>query len=167
MERELMKQLQPSEFVRTDLIPDADENVIKADAEALPFKNESFDIVICRDVLEHLDQPSKAVAEAHRVLVNGGYYFVTTPNAYNVAPDGVMHINAYTPSSFMDEMMKGGFYCLKWRGDCPNILNALVPRSAMGYTHVLDDFKAVQKLQDESEDSYFTGTFLYLLAVKR
>lgn len=166
MERELMKQLYASEVVRTDLIPEPSEGVIQADAENLPFEDDSFDIVICRDVLEHLDHASKAISEAYRIIRPGGYYFATTPNCYNVAPDGVMHINAYSPFSFKDEMMKANFAIIKSKGDCPNILNALVPLAAMGYTNVLAEFKEIQFLQENNPISYFTGTFMYLLCQK-
>jgi 2-polyprenyl-3-methyl-5-hydroxy-6-metoxy-1,4-benzoquinol methylase len=166
MERELTKQLLALEVVRTDLIPDPDEGVIQADAEALPFEDDNFDIVICRDVLEHLDHSSKAVSEAYRVIRPGGYYFATTPNCYNVAPDGIMHINAYSPDSFKREMMNAGFTVIACRGDCPNILNSLVPLSAMGYTNVLEEFKDLEVLQESSPIAYYTGTFMYLLCRK-
>jgi len=43
-----------------------------ADAEALPFGNESFDAVVMSFLLGHLPHPEKAIAEAHRVLKPGG-----------------------------------------------------------------------------------------------
>ena len=46
--------------------------LIVANAEKLPFKNESFDIVICSEVLEHLDSPHKGINELNRVLAWGG-----------------------------------------------------------------------------------------------
>jgi len=51
-------------------------------ATALPFGDQSFDRVLCLDVLEHLaleDQPA-AMAELHRVLVPGGEALVSVPN---------------------------------------------------------------------------------------
>jgi SAM-dependent methyltransferase len=44
----------------------------RADAEALPFADESFDIVIGHAVLHHLPDLRKAFAEFHRVLAPGG-----------------------------------------------------------------------------------------------
>ena len=38
----------------------------------MPFKNNFFDAVIVEDVLEHLEQPEKAVSEISRVLKKGG-----------------------------------------------------------------------------------------------
>ena len=43
-----------------------------ADAEALPFGDESFDIVTCRIAAHHFPRPERFVAEAARVLRPGG-----------------------------------------------------------------------------------------------
>lgn len=42
------------------------------DAEALPFPDASFDLVLGHAFLHHLPDPAAALAEAHRVLVPGG-----------------------------------------------------------------------------------------------
>ncbi|MBI2442988.1 MAG: class I SAM-dependent methyltransferase [Candidatus Levybacteria bacterium] len=42
------------------------------DAHKLPFKNSSFDVVICTEVLEHVIDPLAVVKEIERVLVPGG-----------------------------------------------------------------------------------------------
>jgi SAM-dependent methyltransferase len=58
------------------------QNVEKADLLALPFEDESFDILFCLDVLEHvelLDQP-KALDEMRRVLKPGGVLLMSVPN---------------------------------------------------------------------------------------
>jgi SAM-dependent methyltransferase len=46
----------------------------------LPFGNESFDVVTCFDVLEHLDDPRASLAEMRRVLASAGVLVVSTPN---------------------------------------------------------------------------------------
>jgi len=46
--------------------------VIKADAKALPFKDESFDLVLFAFTLCFLDDPRSALKEAKRVLRRGG-----------------------------------------------------------------------------------------------
>jgi SAM-dependent methyltransferase len=56
--------------------------VKKADLLSLPFPEESFDVVVCLDVLEHiglLDQ-SRALREIHRVLKNCGTLLLSVPN---------------------------------------------------------------------------------------
>ncbi|MBC8166518.1 MAG: class I SAM-dependent methyltransferase [Bryobacteraceae bacterium] len=45
----------------------------------LPFDTDSFDLVWCSEVLEHLYEPGFALQEAHRVLRPGGMLMVTVP----------------------------------------------------------------------------------------
>jgi SAM-dependent methyltransferase len=54
--------------------------VVGADAESLPFAEQSFDVVISSDVLEHLTRPHQHLSEVHRLLKPGGVYLVKTPN---------------------------------------------------------------------------------------
>ena len=49
-----------------------DAEVKQADAEALPFEDESFDVVVSFGVLHHTPDTEKAIEEAHRVLKPGG-----------------------------------------------------------------------------------------------
>jgi SAM-dependent methyltransferase len=51
----------------------------QADAERIPFIDESFDAVLCGEVLEHLADDAAAVAGFRRVLKPGGLCIVTVP----------------------------------------------------------------------------------------
>lgn len=53
---------------------------VEGDALALPFEDASFDAVCAMDLLEHLESPDRAIAEASRVLVPGGLFFFHTFN---------------------------------------------------------------------------------------
>lgn len=53
--------------------------VAAADAAHLPFTDGSFDAVICSEVLEHVPDPAKAIAEAARVSAPGGLFLFSTP----------------------------------------------------------------------------------------
>lgn len=50
------------------------------DATALPFEDDSFEAITMFDVLEHIRDHKRAVAEALRVLKSGGFLLVSTPN---------------------------------------------------------------------------------------
>jgi methionine biosynthesis protein MetW len=50
------------------------------DAASLPFADDSFDLVVCVEVLEHLLSPDGAATEIRRVLRPGGRLVASTPN---------------------------------------------------------------------------------------
>jgi len=46
---------------------------------ALPFQKESFDLVVCSHILEHVPDPGELVSEVNRVLKPGGGFIVGVP----------------------------------------------------------------------------------------
>src|SRR5256885_15800022 len=57
--------------------------VIRGVGERLPFIDESFDLIVCLWVLEHLQDPAAMMREVHRVLRPGGHFVFLTPNMRN------------------------------------------------------------------------------------
>lgn len=55
--------------------------LVGAISERLPFHDECFDRVLMSEVLEHLDDDQRALAEAHRVLRPGGILAISVPHA--------------------------------------------------------------------------------------
>jgi SAM-dependent methyltransferase len=54
---------------------------LNIESEAFPFEQNTYDLVLCCEVLEHLlINPSHMLYEVHRVLRPGGYILITTPN---------------------------------------------------------------------------------------
>jgi SAM-dependent methyltransferase len=56
-------------------------------AEELPFDDGSFDLVLCTQVLEHVQDPRQALAEIRRVLAPGGAALVSTHGVFLFHPD--------------------------------------------------------------------------------
>jgi len=52
------------------------------DTRCLPFRDECFDTVLMLDVLEHVQQPDRAMAEIRRVIKIGGRIVVQVPFLY-------------------------------------------------------------------------------------
>jgi 2-polyprenyl-3-methyl-5-hydroxy-6-metoxy-1,4-benzoquinol methylase len=53
---------------------------IVSSASNLPFKDETFDVVLSTEVIEHVDNQKRAIKEISRVLKKGGILVITTPN---------------------------------------------------------------------------------------
>lgn len=66
---------------------------VRGNLDHLPFPPESFDLIISRSVIEHLEHPRRVFQEFFRVLKPGGRAILLTPNKY----DYVSLIAAYTP----------------------------------------------------------------------
>jgi SAM-dependent methyltransferase len=56
---------------------------VTASCESMPFDPGSFDHVLVRDVVHHLDEPERMVDECRRVLAPGGRIDVLEPCRYN------------------------------------------------------------------------------------
>jgi len=57
--------------------------LIQGDAQNLPFADDSFDVVVSCETIEHLPDVKSAVREMHRVTRPGGKLLLTTPNYAN------------------------------------------------------------------------------------
>jgi ubiquinone/menaquinone biosynthesis C-methylase UbiE len=62
-----------------ELSGDTHAVAVQGDALALPFADETFDRVICSEVLEHISDDLGAMAELARVLRRGGTMAITVP----------------------------------------------------------------------------------------
>jgi SAM-dependent methyltransferase len=69
------------EIVNVDVYPFRHVDVV-ARLEALPFKEEVADMIICDSVLEHVEAVGAAIQEVRRVIKKGGYLYVTVPFLY-------------------------------------------------------------------------------------
>jgi ubiquinone/menaquinone biosynthesis C-methylase UbiE len=54
-----------------------------ADGTRLPFRDQSYDVILLVDILEHTDMPERIVAETKRLLRPGGLAIATVPWAYH------------------------------------------------------------------------------------
>jgi len=59
---------------------DKDFKVINADALSIPLADNSFDEIVCSEVLEHIPNVEMAISEISRVLKPDGNLIVSTPN---------------------------------------------------------------------------------------
>ena len=66
-------------LARADFYPYPDANVICDFPEALPFKDDSFNLIIASNVLEHVPNTGRLLTECTRVLKPGGQLVATIP----------------------------------------------------------------------------------------
>ena len=74
-----------------------------ADAERLPFPDDSFDVVYSHGVLHHTPDTIKAISEVHRVLRPGGKAIVM-----------LYHRNSYNHAVNIRLLRRVGAYLLRW-----------------------------------------------------
>jgi SAM-dependent methyltransferase len=151
-----------SEYVSVD-VPhsphDTSDVDVMSSAEDLPFADETFDCVLCTEVLEHCSNPRAVMREVSRVLRPGGRAFVTTPF---LVPLHEMPYDYYrfTPSALRELSEHAGLS-----------VSRLVPRgsyvSVFLSVNQMPLVKSMQKLQSRTNvpfgDPY--NPLLYLLVV--
>jgi SAM-dependent methyltransferase len=64
---------------------DLEIHVLNIEKDPFPFANDSFDMVLCMEVIEHLTySPTHMLTETHRVLRQGGRLVLSTPNSISM-----------------------------------------------------------------------------------
>ena len=55
-------------------------SAVTGDAEELPFKANSFDVVLASEIVEHLWNPNNFLDDASKILKTGGHLIISTPD---------------------------------------------------------------------------------------
>lgn len=69
------------EYIAIDLQSSPLVNVL-GNAERMPFGAQTFDFVICTQMLEYAPKPQRVIDEIYRVLKTGGQLFLSAPSVY-------------------------------------------------------------------------------------
>jgi SAM-dependent methyltransferase len=88
------------------------ESVCVWDGESntLPFRDEVFNAIVAKDILEHLPRPWTIVREMHRVLRSGGRVIVSVPRAKAKAVwDDYTHVRGFTGRALKALLEDHGF----------------------------------------------------------
>lgn len=85
----------------------------KYDGGELPFEDKRFDSVISYQVIEHIDDDRSYLQQIHRVLRNGGTFYLTTPNRLHRLEPGQepwnpFHVREYSPGQ-LQELLESVF----------------------------------------------------------
>jgi len=94
-------------------------NFLSGSAYSLPFSDDSFDLVVCSEVLEHLHDYKDAIKEINRVLKPGGQFLASVPaefpekicwllsEAYQNQPGG--HLRIFKKNELIKEVAEHNF----------------------------------------------------------
>ena len=80
---------------------------ITGDISGLPFNDNTFDLVLCTEVMEHIDNPGSAITELARIIKPEGFVLITTPNPRNL-PEEIGYL--------IDRLTFGWFKRRYWAG---------------------------------------------------
>lgn len=88
-----------------------------ADLTKLPFKESTFDAVLCTQVLEHVKEPSIVLAEFYRVIKAEGVLYLSAPQGWGVhqTPHDYFRFTCYGLRYLLE---KAGFKVLSIKPSC-------------------------------------------------
>lgn len=97
--------------------------IIKGDCLHLPFRTEAFATVVMLELIEHLDNPKRLLAEVSRVMRADGILVLSTPNRNGLTKillkaigwKNPFHLHEYTRAE-MVSLLDEGFEVLDHRG---------------------------------------------------
>lgn len=79
------------------------------DATDIPAADDSFDVILCTEVLEHVPEPIKVLAECARLLRTGGKLLVTAPLSSGLHQEPYHYYGGYTPYWYQTFLTRYGF----------------------------------------------------------
>ena len=88
------------------------ERLVEAPVERLPFADESFDLILAADVIEHADDDRVALAELARVAEDDGRLLLTVPaypRLWSRHDELVHHRRRYTRRTLVEAVREAGW----------------------------------------------------------
>lgn len=89
--------LDNSQYITCDIDSSLNVDVV-CDIHNLPFSDNKFDLIICIEVLEHVEKPATAINELHRVLKENAIVVLSTRFIFPLHPDPKDYYR-FTPDS--------------------------------------------------------------------
>jgi SAM-dependent methyltransferase len=93
---------------------DAKQVFFCASLASIPLPDRRFDLILCSEVLEHIQEHEQALDEITRVLTPGGWLLITVPTP--PAPPDPAHVReGYRPEELSGMLMQRGFQIVEVR----------------------------------------------------
>lgn len=123
------------------------------DCTRMHFENDSFDVVISFETIEHIEKASSFLSEVKRVLKKNGIFVVSTPNKMANLKDNHFHLHEYTQQEFND-ILKNYFHYV-------TILNQYYPPVIGIYKGKIDEISEINSsettLEANNDAQYFVA----------
>jgi SAM-dependent methyltransferase len=119
-------------------------------AEVLPFRNNTFGVVVSFETIEHLEAPEVFLDECARVLRPQGVLVISTPNrevyreAVGVNP---YHVREYAPDEFLG-VIRERFRRVRLHAQCPRTAGWWHPRSLAAQESVWQRIRGYHRFHD-------------------
>lgn len=91
-------------------------DIVQCDAMALPFREDSFDLVLALDACEHFEDDRKSMREMYRVLRPGGTVILTVPAfmfLWSPHDDSFHHLRRYTRPELKGKLEESGLKAVR------------------------------------------------------
>jgi len=119
------------------------------DGVEIPFGDDSFDLVYCKQVLEHVRRPSALLAEVGRVLAPGGFFAGSTSQ---LEPFHSLSLWNYTPLGFAKLAEEAGLTVLEVRPSIDAL--ALIAYRMFGSRRAFERWWGAQSPLNRAIDAY-------------
>ncbi|HVE67747.1 MAG TPA: methyltransferase domain-containing protein [Solirubrobacteraceae bacterium] len=133
---------------------------VESDVLDLPFPDGAFDVVVCFEVIEHLRDAERLLAELHRVLGPDGALLLSSPNRGVYPPGNPFHVREHT-SAELEAMLRAEFAQVRLVRQQTYVASLVGGDDLLG----LDDPRAEAPLRLGKLLGHAPGEELYTLAV--
>jgi SAM-dependent methyltransferase len=82
--------------------------LVEADLRELPLADDSFDVVVSFETIEHMEEPERALAELRRVLRPDGVLVISSPNPDAYVGGNEHHVHEFRPAELAEAV--GGLF---------------------------------------------------------
>jgi ubiquinone/menaquinone biosynthesis C-methylase UbiE len=90
----------------------------------LPFEDGRFDLAVCFEVIEHVEEQARALAELRRVLKPAGVLAISSPNRKVYPPGNPHHVHEFVPDE-LEEALAEQFANVRLYRQAPWLASAI------------------------------------------